>query len=393
MPVRSALMEISARVLREVEFNSSLRGYNTDEVDEFLEQVADAVDRLREEAKVAADRAEAAEHTARDRTGLEDEESIRRTLVLAQRTADLAIREAQEEAGVILDRARSEAETLVGDARDSALRITSEAEKRLRDEVARLSGARDDLRKEVDMLVSLLGAERERLIESLGAALGYVERSLAPSTALLAIQPTPSRGAAGSPAGDGHGDLDQPEPLESGEDSPVGAATAGAATSGPGAGPDAGKSGAPTAGSGASTGSSPEGAGTSDAEPGTSETATATATVHAEPPKADKADKANKADKVDKADGDEKSPPEVDDLEAAIAEDAAKAAPTSSAYPRQSEPDQYDWDSVIRGRPEPVFSDRGRADRPNLTALPSLDEPSQDTAAMELRTNGADWPA
>jgi cell division initiation protein len=86
-------MEISARVLREVEFNSSLRGYNTDEVDEFLEQVADGVDRLQAEAKAAIERADNAERTAHDRTGgFDDDDSIRRTLVLAQRTADLAIR-------------------------------------------------------------------------------------------------------------------------------------------------------------------------------------------------------------------------------------------------------------------------------------------------------------
>src|SRR5258707_1112581 len=39
-------MEISAKVLREVEFRDRLRGYDTDEVDEFLEEVAVAVEEL-----------------------------------------------------------------------------------------------------------------------------------------------------------------------------------------------------------------------------------------------------------------------------------------------------------------------------------------------------------
>jgi hypothetical protein len=74
---------------------------------------------------------------------------------------------------------------------------------------------------------------------------------------------------------------------------------------------------------------------------------------------------------------------EIDDLEAAIAEDAAAAAPARSAVRRQSEPDQYDWDSVIRGRTEPLFRDRP-LERANLTALPPLDEPSSDTAAAKM---------
>jgi hypothetical protein len=89
-------------------------------------------------------------------------------------------------------------------------------------------------------------------------------------------------------------------------------------------------------------------------------------------------------------DGEKAKPAEVDDLEAAIAEDAAAAAPT---YARQSEPEHYDWDSVIRGRPEPLFGDRGQLDRPNLTAVPSVDEPAKDTASVRSRRRGSNWPA
>lgn len=331
-------MEISARVLREVEFNSSLRGYNTDEVDEFLEQVADAVDRLQEEAKSAAERAEAAERGARDRTGLEDDDSIRRTLVLAQRTADLAIREAQEEATQMLERARSEAELLVTDARESATRITSEAERRLRDEVARLGGARDELRKEVDTLVSLLGTERERLTETLGAAMKYVERSLSPSADLMSLAPSGGRGGSDAPATEA-----EPEGEEAEAPSPAAGDGGEVTTSVAAADTQAPTSETPVA--------TPEPA---ETEPGGSEAAA------------------------------------VDDLEAAIAEDAAAAAP---AYARESEPEHYDWDSVIRGQSEPLFPDEKRLERPNLTALPSSEESAKDTAAAKSPSRGADWSA
>lgn len=337
-------MEISARVLREVEFSSSLRGYNTDEVDEFLESVADAVDRLQEEARKAVERAEVAERGVRDRPGLEDEESIRRTLVLAQRTADLAIREAQEEAASILDRARGEAESLVGDARDSASRITSEAERRLRDEVARLGASREGLRKEVDTLVSLLGAERERLTETLGAALRYVERSLSPSADLLSLTP-PAPGGITDVA-PGGAEPSPKEVVEAGSDAPQHDVEVGVAMI---------------------------------SEPGAEQAPSLEASAAADAG-------STKGDETVTNHGD------VDALEAAIAEDAEAAAPS---YARQSEPEDYDWDSVIRGRPEPLFLDRAgpRVERPNLTAVPSRDEPSRDTAAVKMQAPEGDWPA
>ncbi len=322
-------MEISARVLKEVEFNSSLRGYNTDEVDEFLEQVAAAVERLQAEAKAAAERVEQAELSSRDRTGIEDDDSIRRTLVLAQRTADLAVKEAQQEADEIRSQAREEADTLVSDARDSAQHITSDAERRLREEVSRLAAKRDDLRTEVDTLLSLLSAERERLTETLGAALRYVERSLSPSSPLLSL--------ATKNEDEGHDlavvDAEPPaevEELEMGDDGVV----EDMASSGPA--PD------------------------------------------------DDADDEMLDDPEDGHGGPAVSL--VDEVEAAIAEDAAAAAP--------SLPARYDWDSVIRGRSDPQFgSQQARTNRPKLTPLPPRDTSLQDTAAWQLRARGRDWPA
>jgi len=295
-------MEISAKVLREVEFSGSLRGYNTDEVDEFLEQVAIAVDKLQADAQAAIERAEQASRAPAERTGFEDEESLRRTLVLAQRTADLAIKEAQEEAAQILDRSRAEAENLVGEARQSADHITSEAERRLRDEVARLTRIRDELKSEADTLVSLLAAERERLTESLGTALRYVEKSLTPSAEITSM-PSPETAPRESPPDDFGGV------------------------------PDAGMTG--------------------------------------ESSRRLKHDDAEVEDDVDH-DAD-------DDLEAAIAEDAAAAAPS-----RMTEYDRQDT----------AMSASMEYERPNLTALPTLDDTRGDTAAWPVTSQRhADWPA
>ena len=353
-------MEISARVLREVEFSSSLRGYNTDEVDEFLEKVADGVDKLQGEVRAASERAEAAERTVREHPALEDEESIRRTLVLAQRTADLAVREAQDEATLILERARSEAETLVGDARDSASRMTSEAERRLREEVSRLGTSRDELRKEIGTLLSLLEAERERLTETLGAALRYVERSMSPSDELLAAAPALSRAGASGPFGAGPRDREADRAAGSEGSTPVEVGPVEVGPDDSEASTDAAVASAPVA-------------------PNT-DTAAVPAVI--EPTR-------DGAAGTGAAAPDAAAPDDVDPLEAAIAQDAAAAAPI---YARQEEPEDYDWDSVIRARPEPLFPDRAgpRVERPNLTALPSMKDSPTDTPGLRVEANGTD---
>src|SRR6195256_5470428 len=98
-------MDVTPQVINEVEFHQKMRGYDPDEVDDFLERVAVAVEQLQERIRQAEQRAVAAEsRSAKDGPSptaaaptneAEETEAIRRTLVLAQRTADAAIKEAE----------------------------------------------------------------------------------------------------------------------------------------------------------------------------------------------------------------------------------------------------------------------------------------------------------
>src|SRR6187431_706272 len=99
-------MDVTPQVINEVEFHQRMRGYDPDEVDDFLERVAAAVEELHDRVRQAEQRAAAAERSAPAAAGRtaertlaasaapsgkgDDTESIRRTLVLAQRTADAA---------------------------------------------------------------------------------------------------------------------------------------------------------------------------------------------------------------------------------------------------------------------------------------------------------------
>lgn len=176
-------MEVSGKVLREVEFRDRLRGYDTDEVDEFLEKVAVGIDALRGrldelEAALAA-QPKAAEPAPAPAAPALDDDAIRKMLVLAQRTADMAVGEARDEAARIVDEARADAEAAVARAEDAARRLRNDAEQELQARVARLGEERDRLERDVRSLSRLVEEERSRLTESLTSTLRFVRESLA----------------------------------------------------------------------------------------------------------------------------------------------------------------------------------------------------------------------
>src|ERR1051326_2382571 len=92
-------MELTAKVIHDVEFRMALRGYDPDEVDAFISQVERGIEALQTRVRDSEARAERAEQRAREAG--ENDDAIRRTLVLAQRTADQATAEAREEAAGI----------------------------------------------------------------------------------------------------------------------------------------------------------------------------------------------------------------------------------------------------------------------------------------------------
>jgi len=183
-------MDLTSKLLRDVEFRDRLRGYDTDEVDEFLERVAVGIDELYAELRAAKAQQVAPPVSEPPRSPIEDDDSIRRTLVLAQRTADLAIAEAKSEAENLLQDARAESERLLADAKAAALRLENEAEIDLAQRVARLTDQRDILEHDVRMFASLVESERGRLSETLSLLMSQVSE-LGVSDALGAVATVP----------------------------------------------------------------------------------------------------------------------------------------------------------------------------------------------------------
>lgn len=165
MAVASDAMDVSPNTIREIEFREKRRGYDQEDVDEFLERLAAGVEILQERLREATERALRAEQQARE--VFDGDDSLRRTLGLAQRTADLAVQEARDQAARIIEAAEAQGLALAEEARQQARRLADEAQSQIWADVGRLEAAREQLRQDVVKLATYLESERDRAEASL----------------------------------------------------------------------------------------------------------------------------------------------------------------------------------------------------------------------------------
>jgi len=200
----SAANHSALDALRTAEFKLSLRGYDVDEVDDFLERAAVEADQLREQLRQAG--AQVAQANERMRQLESDRpsasaapepatqaapvasgtgapgatsETVSRMLEMAERFVDQTKRDAEAEAAVI-----------VAEAQERARQHASDAQQRLADEVARLEGLRQRLGEDVEQVSNRLETERSRLTGSLQDLLGWIEKNLQPTAALASLRAT-----------------------------------------------------------------------------------------------------------------------------------------------------------------------------------------------------------
>ena len=165
-------LRVSPERVRDVRFAEQWRGYRTDEVDEFVEQVAEAFDQLEGRLEEAAQRTALAERRLEERG---PEEDLRRTLVLAQRTADAALEEARAEATRLVADAEDRARSMLDHLEERKARIEGEIDARIAMELAQLSDRRAALEADVELLESYVGNQRSRLVQELRAHLAWLE--------------------------------------------------------------------------------------------------------------------------------------------------------------------------------------------------------------------------
>jgi DivIVA domain-containing protein len=165
--------------------------YVASDVDDFLEQVAEAFDDLHTQLAEAEDAyaqatkeldearrapvVKSVESPAAAAPSSNVSDELSRTLLLAQRAADLARQEAEADADKLRQQAESDADRIRTEARKDADALLAETQGALRADVTRLESARAALQTDVDNLQSYVDAERQRLRAGLSELLGALE--------------------------------------------------------------------------------------------------------------------------------------------------------------------------------------------------------------------------
>jgi cell division initiation protein len=186
-----------------VAFKIGVRGYNVDEVDDFLEKLSGEVHQLKElvsqqrqQLRQAGERinqldarspgdapaaAPAAPPAAAPRhISVSGAEQVTAMIVMAQQFIEQAQAEAE-----------TKAREMTTSAQERAREIVAEARSRAEDEVNRLNGLKQRLSEDVETLTRQLDAERKRLGSALAEFSRWVESSLQVGGARAAVASAP----------------------------------------------------------------------------------------------------------------------------------------------------------------------------------------------------------
>jgi cell division initiation protein len=121
-------MALTPEAIQGKRFHDAFRGYNHEEVDVFLDEVAAAVEALLKDLQAGRARVEEVEALLDDAKGTEG--ILKRTLIAAQRAADEAVAEAKAEAAELVSIAEDQAAAAVAAARQQAEDIIAAANAR-----------------------------------------------------------------------------------------------------------------------------------------------------------------------------------------------------------------------------------------------------------------------
>jgi cell division initiation protein len=181
-------MELSARDIHEKQFHDAWRGYNQEEVDDFLDRVAESFDLIQRENTAVLGRVRELEQALS--TSRETEEMLKKTLVSAQQAAEEAIAKAQQKADALLAAAQERSARANDEARQRLASVDAEVRRKALD-----ADREHTVRKrELDSAIERLRAFESDLKRRLTAFLEQQVRSL--ETLTEAPAPQAERGGA-----------------------------------------------------------------------------------------------------------------------------------------------------------------------------------------------------
>lgn len=120
-------MKMTSMDIKNREFKKVLRGYDVDDVDEFLEKVANDYEILYKENSTLREQVSSLDEKIQHYLKLE--ETIQNTLILAQDSAEKAKESAQQEAELIIKSANESAQKILDKANNDVIQINDDYEK------------------------------------------------------------------------------------------------------------------------------------------------------------------------------------------------------------------------------------------------------------------------
>lgn len=120
-------MRITSMDIGSKEFKRVMRGYNPNEVDEFLDKIADDYEVLYKENSTLKEKATSANEKLEQYARIEA--TIQNTLILAQNAAEQAKQSAQKEAELIIKNANESAQKILDKAHHDVMIINDDYEK------------------------------------------------------------------------------------------------------------------------------------------------------------------------------------------------------------------------------------------------------------------------
>ncbi|MGH2751983.1 MAG: DivIVA domain-containing protein [Actinomycetota bacterium] len=204
-------MELGPRDIHDKQFHDEWRGYNREEVDDFLDRVAEALEQTQRAGESLT--ARVAELESQLSQAREGEQMLKKTLVTAQHHAEEAVASARARADKLVEEATERGRGLLEEARNKATTIESEARKKAQETERAGEQRKRDLESSIEKLRVLEVETKQKL----KAFLDGQQRSLTALSERRTLLSRPAGTAAPS-----HGAGTQSSPQRSAAQDPYG---------------------------------------------------------------------------------------------------------------------------------------------------------------------------
>ena len=184
-----------------VAFKIGVRGYNVDEVDDFLERLSGEVHQLKELVQQQRQQLRQAGERINQLDARPSSDAPAPAPAPSQTPRHISVTGAEQVTAMIvmaqqfIEQAQQEAETkareMTAGAQERAREIVAEARSRAEDEVNRLNGLKQRLSEDVETLTRQLDSERKRLSGALAEFSRWVESSLQVGGARASVSAAP----------------------------------------------------------------------------------------------------------------------------------------------------------------------------------------------------------